>query len=117
MVLGLLVSGIGIIGAFLPVLPSTVFFIFAAFCFARSSPRLENWILNHSLFGPPVTAWQEHGAIPLMAKYFAFLGMAFGFGSFLYFVAPDLWLLVVVALFFIGSAVYVGSRPSGPRSE
>ncbi|TLP49111.1 DUF454 domain-containing protein [Cohaesibacter sp. CAU 1516] len=114
MSIGLILSGIGIAGAFLPVLPSTIFFIGAAYFFARSSPRLEAWLLTHPLFGPPVVAWQDHGAIPRKAKYLAFAGMALGFVSFLYLVQPGLWLLVGVSLFFAASALYVGTRPDGP---
>lgn len=112
--LGLILTGIGIVGAFLPVLPSTGFFIMATFFFARSSPRFEAWILNHKVFGPPVQAWQEHGAIPRKAKYFAFGGMAFGFVCFMVFAKPGLMLFVPVALFFLTGAIFVGSRPDGP---
>jgi len=117
MSIGLVLSSIGIAGAFLPILPSTIFFIGAAYFFARSSPRLEAWILTHPVFGPPVVAWQHHGAIPRKAKYLAFAGMVVGFVSFLYAVQPELWLLTSVAVFFAASALYVGTRPDGPRRD
>nr|WP_321464139.1 YbaN family protein [uncultured Cohaesibacter sp.] len=111
---GLAFVAIGIIGVFLPLLPSTGFFILAAFFFARSSPRLERWLLNHRVFGPPVVAWRDHGAIPRKAKYLAFGGMALGFAMFVTAVRPGVWLLVLVILFFAASALYVGTRPDGP---
>ncbi len=110
---GLALVAVGIVGAFLPLLPSTGFFILAAFFFARSSPRLEAWILNHKLFGPSVVAWREHGAIPRKAKYLAFAGMAFGFAMFVTAVKPSIWLLILVIAFFAVSALYVGTRPDG----
>ena len=55
--------GLAAIGAILPVLPTTVFVILAAYCFARSSPAFEARLLNHSLFGPHILAWRERGAI------------------------------------------------------
>lgn len=109
--------GIGIAGAFLPLLPSTIFFIMAAACFARSSPALEEKILKHPVFGPPVIAWREHGAIQPKAKVIAIAGMTFGYFLFLWSASPAPWLAVIVAIFMLGCATYVLSRPSGPKNR
>src|SRR3546814_12083510 len=55
--------GLGALGAFLPLLPTVPFVILAAFCFARSSPRLEAWLVTHPQFGHHIVAWREKGAI------------------------------------------------------
>lgn len=102
------------IGAFLPVMPSTIFAIGAAACFARSSPKFEAWLLEHRQFGPSLTAWRRHGAILPRAKAMAMAGMALGFGLFYATAAPDPWVAAGVAAFFIASAVFVLTRPSGP---
>jgi len=70
-VAGLVLAGIGSIGAVVPVLPTTVFFIGAAGCFARSSPRLERWVLNLPHVGPMVRDYRRGLGMPLRAKYTA----------------------------------------------
>ena len=68
----------GIVGIFLPLLPTTPFVLLAAFCFARGSGRCEAWLLNHPRFGPMVRDWRANRAVPLRAKQLATLMMAFG---------------------------------------
>jgi uncharacterized membrane protein YbaN (DUF454 family) len=55
-VLGLIFVGLGFVGAFAPLMPTTIFLILAAACFIRSSSRLEAWVLNHPRFGPTLPA-------------------------------------------------------------
>ena len=66
----------GIVGIFLPLLPTTPFVLLAAFCFARGSARWEHWLLNHPRFGPMVRDWRASHAIPLRAKQLAWTMMA-----------------------------------------
>ncbi len=66
----------GIVGIFLPVLPTTPFVLLAAFCLSRSSARAEAWLLQHPRFGPMVRDWRERRAIPLRAKQLAWVMMA-----------------------------------------
>ncbi len=68
---GWLALVIGLIGIFLPLLPTAPFVLLAAWCFSRGSPRLERWLLEHPRLGPIVRDWREHRAVPLPAKQFA----------------------------------------------
>ncbi|MGA0531018.1 YbaN family protein [Hansschlegelia sp. KR7-227] len=111
--LGLILTGVGIAGVILPLLPGTIFLILAAGCFARSSPRLEGWLLAHRRYGPAVAAWRRDRAIPIKAKLAAFAGMSLSLVVVSLSGAPPIALLSTAVL--IGaSALYVGTRPSGP---
>ena len=110
--MGLFFVALGFIGAFLPVLPTTPFLILAASCFARSSRRLERWLVEHPWFGPLLRDWRLRGAIPRKAKFMALAGMMAGFALFLTGSEPGPVLTAAVALLMIGGLAYVFSRPS-----
>lgn len=77
--LGLLSLATGLIGLVVPLLPTTVFILIAAWAFARSSSRLHDRLLAHPRFGPLIAAWQRHRAIPRRAKGLALTALAAGF--------------------------------------
>ncbi|MEI7973051.1 MAG: YbaN family protein [Bdellovibrio sp.] len=103
--------GLGIAGALLPILPSTCFFIFAAYFFGQSSEKLENWILSHPRMGPAVTQWRATRSIPMLGKLLATLGMMTSLIIMFMGGAPKL-VLGVGALVILGSAAYIWTRPT-----
>ena len=110
--LGVFCVGLGIVGALLPRMPTTIFLILAAGCFARSSPRLEAWLLDHPRFGPTLRAWRRDGAMSRRAKGMACGGMAIGYAIFLAIADPPASVLSIVALIMSGSAIYICTRPA-----
>ena len=73
---GLLAVGLGAIGVIVPGLPTTVFFIVAAWCFSRSSPRLEQWVLDLPRIGPMVSDYRAGLGIGRRSKVVAVSMMA-----------------------------------------
>lgn len=115
--LGCLMVVLGVIGAVTPLLPTTVFLIAAAACFARSSPRLEAWLLDHPRFGPTLRDWRAFGAIARPAKITACAGMTFGFIVFSLGARPTVPVVAGVFLLLTGCAAYVLSRPTGRHRD
>jgi uncharacterized membrane protein YbaN (DUF454 family) len=69
--LGWLSVGLGTVGIFVPGLPTTGFFVLAAGCFARSSPRFEQWVLDLPKVGPLVRDYRAGLGMPRRAKVIA----------------------------------------------
>ena len=64
-ILGLIMLGIGIVGMIVPVLPTTIFLILAAYFFAHGSDKLHSWIINHKTFGPIITNFSKYRGITI----------------------------------------------------
>lgn len=71
--LGVFFVVLGVIGLFVPVWPTTIFLILAAWAFKRGCEPLEQWLLQHPRFGPSLRDWQEHRSIRLRTKCLAIL--------------------------------------------
>lgn len=112
LLLGLFFTAVAFVGIFLPVLPTVPFLILAAAFFARSSERLETWLMTHRHFGPMLKDWRARGAIPLRGKVMAFCGSALGMGLFLGLRHPPLWQTGVVAAVMVTGIAYVFTRPT-----
>ncbi len=65
---GIMSLGFGIVGTVLPLLPTTPFLLVSVYAFARSSPRLHDWLINHPKFGPLIQNWRLYGAIDRRTK-------------------------------------------------
>ncbi|MBI5382497.1 MAG: YbaN family protein [Opitutae bacterium] len=113
-VAGLVAVVAGVVGIFVPLLPTTPFLLLAAYCFSRSSPRLHGWLLAHPRLGPPIRDWQSHGVIRPRAKALALILIT----------ACAAWLIVVHGTSACGRialiagyallAAFLATRPSRP---
>ncbi|MES2715406.1 MAG: YbaN family protein [Pseudomonadota bacterium] len=111
---GVLALLAGLVGIFLPLLPTTPFVLLAAFCFSRGSARLEAWLLAHPRFGPLIADWRARRAMPLRAKQLAWAMMAVG-SAWAAWVLPPRWAWLP-ALCCTAVAVWMWRLPnSAPR--
>lgn len=109
--LGLGALGLGILGAFLPLLPTTVFLIIAAWAFGKSAPKLRARLYAHRRFGPTLRAWDQRGAIPPRAKLAAVIGMGLSLVLVMLTTANP-WIPMGVGAVLTLCALYVLTRPS-----
>ncbi|NIY80211.1 DUF454 domain-containing protein [Celeribacter sp. HF31] len=108
--LGALCVALGVIGVFLPVMPTTIFLILAAFFFTKGSPRLRQMLLDNARFGPSIQNWEETGAIPRRIKLLSITMMMSSFIPTLLLRVPPLYLGLQAVLIGIG-ALYILTRP------
>nr|WP_319527554.1 YbaN family protein [Pseudomonas laurentiana] len=100
--IGWLSVALGVIGIFLPVLPTTPFLLLAAACFARSSPRFHDWLINHPQLGPWIRDYLNGEGIPLKGKVYA-IGLMWASISLSCYLVPLPW----ARGFMLASAVLV----------
>jgi uncharacterized membrane protein YbaN (DUF454 family) len=108
---GLLALGAGIVGVFLPLLPTVPFLLLAAFCFSKSSQRLHDWLLAHPVFGPMIEDWRRSGAIRPTAKRAATVSVGAVFLISVVLGAKPM-VLAVQAVVLTGVMVFIWTRPS-----
>ena len=108
-VAGTFFAGVGIIGIFLPILPTTPFLLLAAWCYTRSSKRFYNWLINNKLFGKYIKDYREHKGVPLKVKIISisFLWTTILFSATLIVTAP--FLKIILITIAICATVYIQS--------
>ncbi|CSB50590.1 putative Inner membrane protein [Vibrio cholerae] len=99
-VIGITSLCLGILGIFLPLLPTTPFILLSSACFLRSSPRFYRWLNQHSTFGPMIQNWQQHGAVSKAVKKRATLFIVLSF-AFSIWMVPWLWLKVALFIWLV----------------
>lgn len=108
--LALVSLALGVVGAFLPVLPTVPFVLLAAWAAGCGWPAFERWLLAHPRFGPDIVRWREHGAVPRRAKWLASVMMAISAAAVLLSPLPP-WAKLGVPLLLLGVALWLWRRP------
>lgn len=106
----------GVIGLFLPVVPTVPFILLAAWAAARGSPRLLHWLETHPHFGPTLTDWRSGRVVRRKAKWLAAAAMAGSAASMLLIVGPRWYVLCVIAV-LAAVLAWLWQRPESLPAE
>jgi uncharacterized membrane protein YbaN (DUF454 family) len=113
LILGHLFFSLGLIGAILPVLPTTPFLLLAVVFYSKSNSKLHQWLMNNKYFGPSLKEWFEHGIIRKRAKIFSTLMISYV----VFWKIPhlNLFLLIkaIIEIILICVVIFIWTRPSG----
>ncbi len=107
---GMLCLALGVVGLFLPFLPTVPFLLAAGFFFGKSSRRLHRWLLNHPVLGPPIHDWNARGAISTNAKRLATLSVAAALVMSLA-LGFSIKIIIFQAVALSGVMVFIWTRP------
>lgn len=113
-IVGWLSVMLGVIGIFLPVLPTTPFLLLAAACFVRTSPKFYQWLVGHPKLGKYIVYYLEGKGIPLKAKVYTIALMMITMSTTAYFV-PVTAVRVLLPLVGVLVALYIVRQPTLER--
>jgi uncharacterized membrane protein YbaN (DUF454 family) len=104
---GTIFVGLGIIGIFLPILPTTPFLLLAAACYARSSKKFYYWLLNNKLFGAYIKNYQQGKGVPLKVKVLtlSLLWITILFSVFL--ILQIIWFRILLLIIAAGVTLHI----------
>lgn len=115
--LGHLFVGLGIVGVFLPILPTTPFILLASACYSRGSERFSAWLLNHPVFGPPLRDWRAAKIIRPRAKLVASLSIYAAIGIVTLSEKIPIYGKLGMVSVVIPVWIYIVTRPSKTRDN
>ena len=98
---------LGIIGIFVPLLPTTPFLLLSAAFYFRGSPRLYRWLIQQKQLGPHIKNFREYRAIPLRAKIISLSLIWITLSYCIFQIAPYLWLKIILLAIAIGTTWHI----------
>ena len=104
---GIIFVGLGILGIFLPILPTTPFLLLASACFARSSKKFYDWLLKNKLFGDYIKNYREGRGVPLKVKVFTISLLWITILYSIYYVIDDFLLKVILFIIATGVTIHI----------
>jgi uncharacterized protein len=109
--LGFIATGLGIIGVFLPLMPTTCFLIVAVWAFSRSNPAFGDRILHDPRFGPTIKNWMENKSINKKSKCTISISIVVAFSITFLIMNPSIMLSAFLISGMLMLLFYINSRP------
>ena len=104
---GTLCTGLGVIGIFVPILPTTPFLLLAAACYMRSSERSYQWLINNRIFGAYIRNYIEGRGMPIRVKIFTILLLWLTIGLSITFGVQNIVVRIVLICLAIGVTAHI----------
>jgi len=105
--LGTVCVGLGVLGMFLPLMPTTVFLLMAAYCYSRSSERFHNWLINNRLCGQYIQNYRSGKGITVRQKATTIASLWASIGFSIWFIGGTFWLTLLLAAVAIGVTLHL----------
>ena len=115
--LGTLSVGLGVLGIFLPLLPTTVFLLLAAACYARSSDRFYFWLINHRWLGSYIRNHYEGRGMRRRDKVVTLIALWAGIGATAIWSVEAIWLRVVLVGIALAVTIHVAKLKAFEESN
>ncbi len=104
---GTVFVSLGVLGIFLPLVPTTVFLLLAAYCYSRSSERFHDWLMNNRLCGPYIRNYQSGRGISIRQKASTLFFLWASIGLSIWIVQGTFWLILLLLAVAIGVTVHI----------
>jgi uncharacterized membrane protein YbaN (DUF454 family) len=114
---GTICVGLGVLGIFLPILPTTPFLLLAAFCYGRGSVRFYHWLVKRSLFNDYIQNYREGRGIPLRQKLLSISLLWLTIGTTIWLAVTAWWLKALLILVAAGVTVHLGTIKTKTRDS
>jgi uncharacterized membrane protein YbaN (DUF454 family) len=104
---GFLLVAIGVIGIFLPLLPTTIFLILASICFLKSSPKANEWLRNHKILGGYIDNYQNKTGLTRNAKIANIITLWISISLSAFFLTDELYIRIILLAIAIGVTIHL----------
>ena len=104
---GFLLVTIGVIGIFLPLLPTTIFLILASICFLKSSPKANEWLRNHKVLGGYIDNYQNKTGLTRNAKIANIITLWISISLSAIFLTDELYIKIILLAIAIGVTIHL----------